>query len=236
MKCIYFSFLFLNIHFVFAQNNFEGYYNQFDQLVGSYQNDLNTGERFEDVYLTKSEDDFRFFKTKQSLDGKVNYKGQEFYQCSLKYDLYDDNLLFENVDASSPYLVILDNSLVTSFSLEEKDFVRLPAKVSNFSFYKNGFFENIATYKDFQLFMKHYKLKKKKLGDKISYDTYNKKEAILLKYKLEFYEISSERSIIRILPEQKKAIKLFYKNNKNLQSQNKTEFMKKLFASLPTTH
>lgn len=236
MKLIYICFLFINIHFVFAQNNSEVYYNQFDRLVGSYQNDLNTGERFEDIYLTKSEGDFRFLNTKKTLDGKVNYKGQDYYQCSLKYDLLEDNLLFENVDTPNSYLVILDHSLVTSFSLQEKDFIRLPAKASRFSFYKNGFFESIAIYKEFHLFRKHYKLKKKKLGDKISYDTYNKKEAILVEYNLEFYEISSEKSVIKIFPERKKDIKSFYKNNEFLKSQNHIEFLKKLFSSLSTTH
>lgn len=234
MKFLHLSLLILSFQCVFAQNNSSSYYNQFDQLVGSFQNDLNTGELFEDLYRTKSKTDFRFFKTYDPIDGKVNYKGQEFYKCALKYDLYEDNLLLVNFDATNPYLINLEKTLVQSFSLQEKEFVKLPAEASNFSFYKNGFFERISHDKEFSLYVKHIKLKSEELGASIYY-SYSKREIIVLEYKLDFYEITSRNSIIKILPERKQAIKLFYKNYDKLYSQNKIDFMKKLFTSLTTT-
>lgn len=236
MKFTLLSLFLLTIHCVFAQNNSEIYYNQFDTLVNSYGSDLNTGQRFEDVFLTTSDNEFRFFMTKESVVGQLNYNTQVYYQCSLKYDLLDDNLLFKNVNGSNPYDVILDKSMVDSFSFLGRDFVRLPEKVSSFSFYNNGFFEIIAQEKDFNVFVKHEKFKKKKLGDKTIYYIYSQKETILLEYKLEFFQIKSKNDIIKILPDRKDDIKIFYKINENLESQNKIEFMKNLFATLSTTN
>ena len=235
IKFLLFPLFLIGCNSAFAQNNTSSYYNQFDQLVGSYQNDLNTGKLFQDLYRTKSKNEFRFFRTYEPITGKVNYKGQNFYKCALKYDLYEDNVLLDNIDTTNPYLINLDKTLVESFSLQENHFVKLPAKASNFSFYKNGFFESIGDYKEFNLYIKHIKLKKENLNDESIYYTYIKKEIILLEYKLNFYEITSQNSIIKILPEHKQAIKLFYKNHEKLQSQNRIEFMKKLLASLATT-
>lgn len=222
----------MTVHCVFAQTNSETYYNKFDQLVGSYQSDLNTGQRFEDVFLTNSENEFRFFITKESVLGKVNYNSQEYFQASLKYDLLEDNLLFKSVESSNQYDVILEPLLVNSFSLLEGNFVKLPEKASRFSFYKNGFFEILDQSIHIKLYVKHEKFKRKKLGDKSSYYTYSKKESILVEYQSEFYEISSKNDLLKIFPERKDAIKAFYKNYKNLESQNKIEFMKRLVASL----
>ena len=232
MKFIHFALLILPIHCVYAQNVSENYYNQFDQLVGSYQTDLTTGQRFEDVFLTNSDDEFRFFITKESVVGKVNYDSQEYFQTSLKYDLLDDNLLFKSVESSNQYDVILEPLLVNSFSFLGRHFVKLSTKASKFSFYRNGYFELLDQTDDFMLYLKHEKFKKKKLGDKTSFYTYSKKESFLLQYQSEFYEISSKNDIIKLLPEKKSVIKSFYKNNHQLESQNKIEFMKKLMTTL----
>ena len=72
------------------------------------------------------------------------------------------------------------------------------------------------------------------MGDKSIYYTYSTTQTLLLEYQSEFYDITSKNTILKILPERKEAIKLFFKHNENLESQNKIEFMKKLFASLST--
>lgn len=235
IKLIHLSLFLISFQCVFTQSKTSTYYIEFDHLVGSYQNDLNTGKLFEDLYHTKSKNDFRFFKTYSPITGQVRYKGQDFYKCALKYDLYEDNLLLDNVDPTNPYLIKLDKTLVSSFSLEDQNFVKLPLNAASFSFYKNGFFEIIGQYKEFNLFLKHMKSKKENVGDKNLYYSYTKKENILLEYKSGFYEITSKNSVLKILPERKKEIRSFYKNHDRLRSQNKTEFMKKLFSTLATS-
>ncbi len=234
MKFISFLFFFFIIESFFSQNSSETYYNQFDKLVGSYKSDLNTGERFEDLFITNSDNEFRFFMSKESAVGTVNYNSQDYYQSSIKYDLLEDNLVFRNLEGNNQYDVILEKQLVSSFSLLGRDFIKLPSKASKFSFYKNGFFEIVRISNEFNIYLKHEKFKKKRLGDKSIYYTYSTTQTLLLEYQSEFYDITSKNTILKILPERKEAIKLFFKNNENLESQNKIEFMKKLFASLST--
>lgn len=231
MKFIQFSVLILSFQGAIAQSNLSSYYNKFDERVGSFTNDLNTGKLFEDIYRTKSNTDFRYFTSYEAKQGKVNYKNQEFYKCDLKYDLYEDNLLLENFDPTNPYFIILEKTLVESFSILDHHFVRLPAKASNLSFYRNGYFESIGNFDEFSLYIKHIKLKKQQIGSTVYY-SYNNKEFIVLKYADNFYSITSKASIINILPERKKEVNKFYKNYKKLYSLDKIEFMKKLFASL----
>ena len=232
MKFFIFFLSFLVIPSVFAQNSNEIYYNQFDAIVHSYESDLNTGQRFEDLFLTISDDEFRFFVKTESTVGTVNYNGQQFYKAALRYDLLEDNLLFKDLNGTNQYDIILDHTLVNSFSILGRDFERLPEKAAKLSFYKNGFFEVLSRTKDFSLYVKHTKSKSMKLGDKKSYYIYSKTENIVMEYRSEFYEISNRNDIIRILPERKQDIKSFYKNYGYLESQNKIEFMKKLISAL----
>ena len=225
-------FLVLVFQLNFSQSNSESYYNQFDAHTNSYATDLNNGERFEDLYLTDSESEFRFLNSKEVSVGQVNYKTQDFFQSPLKYDLLEDQLIYKNTSAMNSYDVILDESLVASFSIHGKNFVKLPIEVSKFSFYKNGYFETVNKSDSFAVYVKHEKFKKKRLGDKASYYTYSNTETLLLEYDNSFYEIDSKNDLIKILPGKKEAIKSFYKNNNKLESQNKIEFIKQLFTYL----
>jgi len=217
-----------------AQSNSEVYYNQFDDLVGTYDSDLNTGKRFEDLYMTISQDEFRFFVGSEDNIGYVKYNSQSFFQSSLRYDVLEDNLLFKNVGSPNVYEVILEPMLVDSFSFNNRNFVKLPIKASKFPFYKNGYFESLAHIGSFHLYKKHEKIARKKLGDKIIYYTFSKREIMVFKYKDDFYEGVSKNDIIAILPHEKEKIRSFYKTYKDLESKNKIEFLKRLFTLLNT--
>lgn len=229
-------FLVLAFQLNYSQSNLESYYNQYDAHTNGYSTDLNNGERFEDIYLTDSESEFRFLNSKEVSIGHVNYKTQDFFQSPLKYDLIEDQLIYKNTSATNSYDVILDESLVLSFSIHGKNFVKLPIEASKFSYYKNGYFETVNKSDSFAVYAKHEKFKKKRLGDKASYYTYSNKETLLLEYEDSFYEIDTKNDLIKILPEKKEAIKSFYENNNKLESQNKIEFIKQLFTYLSITN
>lgn len=215
-----------------AQTEQQDYYNAFDDLVGSYSTDLNTGQRFEDLYPTNSEDEFRYFKNNKFDIGIVNYNSQVYYQSNLNYDLLTDNLIFENLKTVEKYPIILDAYLVESFSVNDRKFIKLPQSASKFTFYKNGFFEVLVESNPYNLYIKHEKFVRKKIGNKSVYYSYNYKETFVLEYQFEFYQIDTKSDIISILPDKKNEIKNFYKTYKNLESQNKADFIKKLFTSL----
>ncbi|MGJ8593446.1 MAG: hypothetical protein ACSHXF_12920 [Aquaticitalea sp.] len=226
------TFFLLFFYSALSQTDLQNYYNQFDDLTHGYSNDLNTGQRFEDLYPTNSDQEFRYLDTKEFKTGTVKYNTQHFFKSLLKYDLLEDNLLFENRETSSQYAIILDETLVDTFSFNGRDFVRLPEKASTFSFYKHGFFEVVLQSISYTLYVKHEKFLRKKIGDNSIYFRYNTKQTMLLEYKSEFYEINSKNDLIALFPENKDDIKSFYKTYKNLESQNKIEFMKKLLTSL----
>lgn len=232
MKFIHLLLFNLVIQFPYAQTDPQVFYNQFDEIVGSYSGDLNTGQRFEDIYPTNSKTEFRFLELENSVIGTVTYNTQVYYNCSIKYDLLEDNLVFENKNTLNNYAIILDESLVSSFTILDRVFVKLPLKASKFSFYKNGFFEVIMKSNPFNLYVKHEKFARKRVGDKSVYYNYPGTETLVLEHNFEFYEIDSKNDIIKILPDRKEEIKSFYKTYKNLESQNKSEFLKTLLTSL----
>ncbi|MCK7589959.1 hypothetical protein M0G43_05175 [Subsaxibacter sp. CAU 1640] len=229
MKIRYLPILTLLLSYVlYSQSQTEILYSQFDDLVGSYGNDLNTGKLFEDIFPTNSKDEFRFFETDKFVLGKVNYNSQNYNQSQLKYDLLEDNLLFQNTH----YDIILEHTLVSSFSVHGRNFVKLSEKASNFSFYKNGYFEVVLNNDMGILYVKHEKFKKKRLGDKVSYYTYSIKKTLLLEYESNFYEVDSKNDLLGIFSERKDEIKLFYKNNNLLESRDKIGFMRMLLNTL----
>lgn len=102
------SFFLFFMQLCHGQQTSKPYYLQFDEITNSYSSDLNNGKRFENLYLTISDDEFRFFNSKQSTIGNVSYNGQSFYEISLKYDLLEDDLLFKNEKVKDQYYVILN--------------------------------------------------------------------------------------------------------------------------------
>jgi hypothetical protein len=135
---------------VFAQGNSSNYYQEFDKIVGSVSNDLSQGALFVDAYTL----------------GYVEYNDAPFFDCNMKYDVLEDQLLFRNTTTNNNFEIILNALHIDVFIIHGHTFVKLPQQVSKFSFYNNGFFEQIYEGLNFNIFVKHQKDKKKRLGDK----------------------------------------------------------------------
>ena len=228
-----FLFYFLIPFTLFAQNTPTNHYDRFDEIVGSVSNNLTQGLRFVDAYnRSHSVNDFRFFESKSFTSGFLSYNGEPYFDCNIKYDLLEDNIIFKNTTGQKNFEIILNALHLDAFTIYGKTFVKLPEPASQFSFYNNGFFERIYQGQDFNIYVKHQKFRKKRLGDtSVSYE-FLSSENLVLEYDSEFYELTSKNSIIKVFPEKKEMIKSFYDQNKVLKSQNLKGFMVSLFRQL----
>ena len=219
---------------IFSQNNPENNYKEFDAIVGTISNDLSQGIRFVDAYnKSYTIDDFRFYNSDAFAPAYLMYNHQPFYNINLKYDVLEDDIIFRN-KIENNFEIKLSSLHISAFTIHETTFLKLPQQVSKFSFYKNGFFEQLYKGEKYDLYVKHQKSKKKRLGEKaILYEFIDTKN-ILLKYNSEYYELISKNDVLKILPNQKEFIKSFYTNNKILRKQNLTAFMVSLFRYLET--
>ncbi|WP_178988939.1 hypothetical protein [Winogradskyella schleiferi] len=220
---------------IFSQNNSSNNYKEFDKIVGTINNDLSQGIRFvDDFNRTYSKNDFRFFKSNVYTTAFLQYNGQPFFDANIKYDLLEDQIVFRNNTEDKSFEIILSSLHIDAFKIYGSTFLRLPHKASKFSFYNNGFFEQLYKGQNFNLFLKHQKNIKKRLVDKTVLYEFLESEILLLEYDTEYYQLTSKNDIIDVLPQEKSKIKSFYKKNKILKVRDSKAFMISLFSHLDT--
>jgi hypothetical protein len=217
---------------IFAQDNSEDIYKEFDEIVGTVSNDLSQGLRFVDVYRPYSKNDYRYFKTDEFSPGYLVFKNQPYNNINIKYDILEDQIIYRNNLDKSNFELKLSSSQISTFTIHGTTFLKLPEEASQFSFYKNGFFEQLYKGQQFNLYVKYQKDKKKQLGDKTVLYKFLTTEDLVFEYNSEYYEIDSKSDIINVIAEKKAIIKAFYKKNKILKRQNLQTFMVSLFRHL----
>lgn len=205
-----FSFLFILVHITFGQTeeSDEQYYKIYDNYIGAENSELNNGVSFLKQYRIVDQS-YLFFNTKNYVEGKVCYKNQN-YKTKLKYDLLNDIVVIKYIDSINAFTFSLNSRLVSSFTADNHKFIKLSNSKNLQSFYGNGFFEEVYLGNDFSFYMKYKKhLKKSTVYDKLYY-SFVEKNIYLLKYKNKYYEISKKNDIIKIAPNYKQVINVFF--------------------------
>lgn len=202
---------------------------QNDSLIGNENLAYNNGVVYYNKFKTTSKNTSQFLENKYNTC-TLQYNNQTYYDVGLKYDVFNDLLLFKPKSQ-----MVLETSLITKqvdyFILKNKKFRKLETILSDGTS-QLGFFEEVEINAKSTLFIKHKKIYKvDPQSDKVSYIFYDLKiYYIFQNNKLE--EISSKASIINLFPTSKKEIKQFYKENRSLKETNIQLFYQNLFKTI----
>ena len=226
MKIIVFIITFYSIS-IFSQHQPQSQklFTLFDKTIGLENTDLSYGKLYTEKFRTLGEN-HHFLNTNQFKKGKVTYQNQTFYAVSLKYDTADDQLIV-NIDGHfKNKSIILEKAYVSSFSIFKKTFF----KSSSY-----GYLEILQKNDQIIFYKKNKKNKKKKLNEDFVYYKFIDKNTYFISYKNQLHKIDSKKDILKILPNQKKEISLFYKNNKKLRKQDRDTFFSLLCKKISNT-
>jgi hypothetical protein len=170
-----------------------------------------------------------YYKEELFVVGEISYLGQNYYDLKLKFDIYNDDLIFNPIGNSENSGVILIKPNVLSFSIHKSKFVNLDLENKKGYDFINGYYEEKLTKNNFAFYIKHKKSKKKIIQNKNYVFEFNHEISFVVLKDEEYSRINSKASIIEIFPESKKIIIDYFKNNRNLKKSNSIMFYTNLF-------
>lgn len=176
------------------------------------------------------------YNTSQFLENKYNpsllsYKNQIYIDVNLKYDVFDDLLLFK-----SNTQFFLETNFITKqidyFILKNKKFKKIETESENKNTTTVGFYEEIDINSKCTLYAKYKKTVKTEItNNEIFYHFYDYKIYYLF-YNNALQEIGSKSDVIQLFPNLKKEIKAFYDKEKKLKETNIQLFYQNLFKTI----
>ncbi len=199
-----------------------------DSLVGNENLAYYNGVAYYNKYQNTSRNTSQFLENKYNK-GILQYNNQTYYDVNMKYDVFEDLLLFKPTSQ-----LAIETSFITAqvdyFTIKNRKFKKLETITDSI---KNvGYFEENEINEKSTLYIKHKKTEKvDSRSDNLSYVFYDYKIYYLF-YNNKLEEISSKNSIIHLFPNLKKEIKKFYKENQNLKETNLQLFYQNLFKTV----
>lgn len=219
--------VFLNIYISYGQTNNDVYiYNWFDKSVGKNNLDINNGTPHTNPYRTLN-DSHLYLIDKYEL-GKITYEGQNYYEVNLKYDIYRDLLVLNPYGESENTGINLIQNKVESFSILDKNFVKIDKKNNTVPEFTIGYYEETKIGPDFTFYIKHHKDMQKTASENGLYYTFKENNTFFIDFKNQIYAIKGKSDILKLFPEQKKQINGFYLMNRELRKSDLNQFMKNL--------
>lgn len=203
----------------------------YDSIIGKENLLITNGLFHANNYRINNHRNIYFYDENFTI-GSINYLGENYFNLKLKYDSFNDDLVYRPTGNSEKSGIILIKNNIESFEIHGSRFVNL----NNFRSEKNklieGFYEEKIKRNLFTFYVKHYKSTKEIFVNKsVLHEFYDEKYFIIHKGD-DFYKISSKNSIIKLFPDQKKYINQFFKDNDDLKKSNKVLFFTNLFQNI----
>lgn len=194
------------------KGNKEDFYNFFDGIVGVENSDLHYGKVYQEKYRIKSKKT-KFFPEADFVFGSLVFNGQPYFDISLKYNVYDDELLMQVDKRFGGDILQLHKKQVSNFKIGKHFFV----KIDNTEI-TGGFYEVVLEKQFFLLLKKHRKSLKELLGEKlIFYEFENEDEYFFLQYQNTYHSIKKASTLISIFPKYEVELKSFDQNQDSSQ-------------------
>ncbi|WP_051369534.1 hypothetical protein [Flavobacterium cauense] len=229
-KLLLTSLLIIAISTAQAQSSEEVLTKHFDQTLGIENLDINNGTVHTNEFRILN-NKHRYYPSDNFEIGKVNYNNQQYYDISLKYDIYKDILVYKpkNSDIISINLI---QDRVSSFMINNKKFIYIDNLFFPLSPIKTGYYEESISGKNFIFYIKHHRDKREVLKGASVYNEFDDNYEYLIKKDDAFIKINSKKDIIKLFPEQKRKINDFYSANGKLKNNEETVFYEKLLTYL----
>lgn len=204
----------------FAQHNTEEsrLYTLFDQTISIKNTNLSYGKLYTDNYR-KLGDNHQFLKVNEFKKGEVTYQNQTYYNVLLKYDLLNDAIIVNLNSDFENRSIVLEKAYVNSFKLDGNLFINRE---------NEGYLEVLHQSKSISFFKKNKKSKKKKLNESFLYYKFLEDDVYYVLLNDNLSIIKNKKTLIQLLPHQKKNISTYYKKEKSLRKTNKAAFYKQL--------
>ena len=206
-------------------------YKWFDTVIGAANLALNNGSIHSNPYKTIGENSMYYMADKYTI-GNIHYDGQTYYDVSLKYALYNDELILNPYGESNRIGIVLIQDKVDSFSINGKNFVKINKNNSSLTDFATGYYETSPIGENFIFYIKHLKDIHKRIDGNGLYYNFTEKNQFFIKYKTLFYTINSKSDIIKIFPEYKKQINEFYSSNRKILKSDENQFMEDLMKHI----
>jgi len=195
-----------------------------DSIVGKQALTINNGYFHTNPYAV-SNGRYRYYTTTDNyIKGTVVYENQNYYDIDLKYDLYQDILIYRPTAESGNIGIELIAQNVDYFMLNNKKFVNVGKTVSPMITFIKGYYEESLNGKNFIFYIKHHKDRKDVMNETRSYTEFEDNNEYFIFRNDTYHKIASKSDIIALFPDLKKKINDLYSMNKSLEKENKYLF------------
>lgn len=200
------------------------YLNTLDNSIGIENLPFHTGIFHLDVLKPSSDSPTDIYFLPEIKLGAFIYNDQFYSDLNLKYDVYNDQLVYYHSNTATNGGIVLEKTKIKEFFLEDYHFIKNDSL---------GYMELKSSFEeDSKLLIKHLKGTLERVNSKgISWHFQNKSYYYFENEKGIFL-IKNKKSVTKLFPKKKEEISQFYKNNDLLLKNNKTDFYKKLFQLL----
>ncbi|WP_299385870.1 hypothetical protein [uncultured Lacinutrix sp.] len=215
MKTIFLSLWLFTISFLISAQQTQSeaeMLHTFDNTIGIENTKLYNGKRYFSVYKY-TEDNHNFHKTAYPIKGEVTYDNASFYNVNLKYDILDDNLIFEPNGHRSYINIELVKDKVSGFKINNQTFINSQLITEN-NKQVTGYLEVVYESATITMYAKRKKTATKKIKKNRVYHLYSNKPDYYISYNGAFNEIKSTNSFKKLFLNHEEDLKKIIKKNK----------------------
>lgn len=219
---------------LYSQNksSLQNYYNWFDSIIGINNTNLLNGTEFKEQYVT-FEDNDQYFKNRDFTSGNIIYGGQPYFNIPMKYDIHDDQLIIKLSDYTGYFAIALVKEHIHSFQIHDSFFINSNIlNLDKTSSSDLGIYEVLFAGDSLSILKKHSKNKQELRNDRFAYTGFVYKERSMVYFNGEILTIKSKKDFIKLIPNQKKTIDLFYRKKRFLIKSNYNRFLAELGNTL----
>lgn len=179
----------------------------FDEIVGTENSALHYGTVYEEVHRVKSKRT-KFFPGPEFVLGSLVFDDQPYFDLPLKYNVYDDELLFQVEQKLGGAILKLHQPSIANFTVDGHLFFNLDGPETT-----PGFYELIVEKPSFSLFKKHRKTLKQLLGKKLVFYEFLEDDAsYFLQYRKRYYPIKTVEALTAVFTEYEIKLTAFDEN------------------------
>ncbi|WP_300486416.1 hypothetical protein [Flavobacterium sp.] len=210
-----------------------------DSLVGKQGLAINNGYYHTNPYPLLN-GKHRYYLSDTPLKATVLYENQYYYDIEIKYDLYQDNLVYKPSLESGNIGIELIPQNVDAFTINNKKFVNLGKKVSPMITFIKGYYEENLKGNNFNFYIKHHKDRREIVNGTRTYNEFEDNNEYYIYRNDTYHKIASKSDLIALFPDLKKKINDLYSQNKSQEKENKYLFyddlIHKINSLLETNH
>lgn len=209
---------------IYSQNEID-YSKTVDNSIGVINLPISNGLYHSNTYTIYTTN--TYYNKESAINGMVSYNNQSYYNVFLKYDVYQDELIYFQNETNRDGIQ-LNKENVSDFTLLGKRFQLID---KNKFLKKPEYFEVLGENETIKFLCKHTKSKKAINENNRQYiEFYNYEKLFVLKDNN--LDKLNKSWVLKNYPNQKKEIKDFYKSEKNLYEVSKNDFYSKIFNVL----